>query len=237
MRLALLLAAEIRSRSLGPGISRFIGRAGGPWRIGGFGPSTGRQPGGLPLASHRGRGVRGGLVGPIWPVAIGVSLGSADDVGSGESEKVGLGVGNGVGLGEAVGCTNGGSVGDSVFRAIGGSVTFEGGVDRYIAAAPPMNTNPASSTAPIASAPMPPPPAGSAYLTAVRRCSRRQSAVVADTAYKRCRRPGSAARNKGRSTQVSLSARDLILRSRSGSILPLTGHLPACSRRSAAGRT
>ena len=109
----------------------------------GFGPSvlTGRQPGGLPLASHRGRGVRGGLVGPIWPVATGVSLGSADDVGSGDrSEKVGLGVGNGVGLGEAVGCTNGGSVGDSVFKAIGGSVTFDGGVDRYIAAAPPMNT-------------------------------------------------------------------------------------------------
>ena len=36
----------------------------------------------------------------------------------------------GEGLGEAVGCTKGGSVGEEVFWAIGGSVTFDCGVDR-----------------------------------------------------------------------------------------------------------
>jgi hypothetical protein len=122
---------------------------------------------GVGVGDRLGRGVDGGVgvagptdvVGPT--VTSGVSTtGVAIGVGVWKND-VGMGVTIGVGVGVPVGWTKTGSVEvgspPATFVPAGG-----GGDPARRATAPTANSNPASSTAPNASNPWPPPPAGSA---------------------------------------------------------------------------
>jgi hypothetical protein len=116
-------------------------------------------------------GPPGGGVG-VGPIGGGVGVGSPKvggalnrpgDPGSGEKKK-GVGVGGAVMTGVGVSWTKSDSDGpteasDTKLGIVGAAC---GGVDRYIAAPPPMNRKPASNATPRTSAPPPPPPVGSA---------------------------------------------------------------------------